>query len=208
VIAPDDALQVLAWRCPSFTSEAQQRRVDDGTDEWSRFARHLVDLAQSGEDGELPAVMGALEQLLSEGDDATVSFVRTGIIEEIQNITSHRDVPVEPSRFRELLGPEAAEVWDEFDESWLAAAAHRGMQVQLPSAEDYLHLEGDQRRKMQAMTRELPDGTLARPSDVLRYEAVRYDDQLERRATWRRRLPLVWLTIGLAVLVICIIAVS
>lgn len=206
MIAPDEALESLRSACPSFASAV--RRTDDDTDEWSRFARHLVDLAQAGDAGEFPSVIGALEHLLAEGDDDTVAYVRTGIIEEIQNITSHRDVPVEPSQFRDLLGPEAAEVWDELDESWLAAAAHRGMQVDLPSATEYLDLDADQRRKMQAMTRELPDGTLARPSDVLRYETVRYDDQLERRARWRRRLPLVWLTIGLAVLVVCIIATS
>lgn len=211
MIGKVEAMVLLREACPSFTAWRDASDVDDPEGfarmaELSELARHLVDAAERGEADELPAVIAAVELVLADASPAMVSMVRTHFIEDIQNITSHRDVGVTPDAFRSVLGPLALEVWDELDESWRSAASQPGTSPDdRPDVETYLGLDRDERRRLQAMTRELPDGTLARPSDVLRYEVGAYDDQLERRNTRRRRYP--WLVLGIALLVLaaCII---
>lgn len=175
---------MLADACPSYRALHPGRpdAPDSGDagaepyDDLGEFAHHLVDLAASGEASEFPAVFRVVEQLLTEGDSETVSLVRTGLIEDLQNITSHRDVTVSADAFVPVLGPVAAEVWADLDEAWAAAGAAASSRGAGEPAEDYLDLGATDRRRIQSMTRELPDGTLARPSDVLRYEARQYDE--------------------------------
>jgi hypothetical protein len=188
VIASQQVMVMLADACPSYRALHPGRpdplvaldpdRVVGGEqyDELGELAHHLVDLAAAGDASELPAVFAVVEQLLTEGDSETVSLIRTGLIEDLQNITSHRDVSVSPDAFVAVLGPTAAEVWADLDEAWVAAGADASMRGRREPAEDYLDLGVTDRRRIQSMTRELPDGTLARPSDVLRYEARQYDE--------------------------------
>jgi hypothetical protein len=214
MIGKVEAMALLREACPSFTGWRDASALDDPEGfarmaELSDLARHVVDAAERGEADELPGVFAAVERVLGDASPAMVSMVRTHFIEDIQNITSHRDVAVAPDAFRSVLGPLALEVWDELDESWRAASTQPGTSPDdRPDVATYLGLDSDERRRLQAMTRELPDGTLARPSDVLRYEAGAYDDQLERRATRRRRYPWVVLGVALLVLAACIIITS
>ncbi|MDZ7731941.1 MAG: hypothetical protein U5R31_01450 [Acidimicrobiia bacterium] len=201
VITGDDVLPMLIDACPSFVARADVPEVADG-DPLPAFAHHLVELATSGDASELPAVFTVVDAVLDEGDGFAVSIVRTGLIEELQNIASHRDVPVDPDDLRPVLGPRATEVWDELDAAWQAAAdAELGDRRRSP-AETYLHLGHVDRRKIQSMTRELPDGTLAAPSDVVRYEAARYDEELGRWLRVMRRAPLVAVGLVLVALVL------
>jgi hypothetical protein len=193
VIGRAQVLPLLVAACPSFRAAHPAIAIDesgmiDPFEQLGAFAHHLVDLAADGRADELPAVFAVVEDVLADGDGEAVTFVRTGLIEDIQNITSHRDVTVEPDAFVAVLGPAAAEVWQQLDESWTAAAAERASRE---PAEDYLLLGATDRRRMQSMTRELPDGTLARPSDVLRYEAHQYDETLTEFRRFIRR-SIVW----------------
>jgi hypothetical protein len=213
VIPRLEALALLRDACPSFAS---LHPVFDDADELgfgamsevSALARHLVDLAEVGDAGEFPAVFDVVERLLAGGDDETVRLLRTCLIEDMQNITSHRDAAVATSELRELLGEDAREVWDELDESWAAATRHSISAEPRPPAAEFLDLGLTDRRNLQSEARELADGTLARPSDVLRYEASRFDDAVDRRAEHRRRRPLIMLMVVLMVLCVLIIAVS
>jgi len=167
---------LLVEACPSFAASRYGGSEADLYEELGAFAHHLVDLAERRDADEFPAVFEVVDAVLAQGDDAAVAAVRTSLIEDLQNITSHRDVAVDPDAFIGVLGPLAAEVWEQLDEAWAAAALDSADRPGRIPAEDYLFLGDADRRRVQSMTRELPDGTLARPSDVLRYEAQQYDE--------------------------------
>src|SRR5829696_4528145 len=199
MIRRDEALLLLRDACPSFRAFEVPQYPDDphgfgDMAELSTLARHLVDLAERGDAEEFPAVFAIVEHLLADGDEDTVAYVRTHLLEDIQNITSHRDVAVGPDAFRSVLGPVALDAWDELDDAWQAAVRHADADADpatkpRPRATDYLHL-AESRREVQSMTREMPDGTLASPADVLRYEATLHDEQIDRRNFHLRVVPL------------------
>lgn len=199
----------LRGACPSFRAYEVPQFPDDAHGfadmaELSSLARHLVDLAERGDAEEFPAVFGVVEHLLIDGDDDTVAYVRTHLLEDIQNITSHRDISVDPDSFRAVLGPVALDAWDELDEAWQAAVRHADADPAMkprPKATDYLHLS-ESRFEVQSMTREMPDGTLASPADVLRYEAAQHDEQLDRRNFHLRIVPLTLILIALLIVLI------
>jgi hypothetical protein len=209
VIHRDEALVMLRDACPSFRAyDVPSFPVDPhgfgDMAELSTLARHLVDLAEMGDAEEFPAVFAVVESLLRDGDTDTVGYVRTHLIEDIQNITSHRDVRVCPADFRAVLGPTTTDVWDEIDESWDAAVRFADANPDAPPrsrVEDHLDAAA-MRREIQAMTREMPDGTLASPADVLRYEAEAHDAQIDRRNFHLRIVPI---TLIVVAIVICII---
>jgi hypothetical protein len=208
VIRRDEALVLLRDACPSFRAFDVPSFPEDphgfgDMAELSALARHLVDLAEDGDAEEFPAVFAVVERLLCDGDADTEGYVRTHLLEDIQNITSHRDVHVAPDAFRGLLGPVTTQVWDELDESWRAAARLADDDPDAPPrpfVDDHL-VPGASRREIQAMTREMPDGTLASPADVLRYEATVHDEQLDQR---NFRLRVVPVALVLVALLICL----
>jgi hypothetical protein len=207
VITGDEVMRLLSDASPSWSAlhpgEVSASAEDDLAEyePVAEFAHHLVDLAARGDASELPAVAEVVEAVLVDGDAMAVSLIRTGLIEDLQNITSHRDVPVRPDAFRAVLGPRAVEVWDELDEAWAAATptGHGEGRGGRSPATAYLDLAPTDRRRVQSMTRELPDGTLASPSDVLRYEAEQYDAELGRWLRFARAGPVVYIV---AILVI------
>lgn len=208
MIPRDEALLLLRDACPSFAAHDVPRFADDvrgfgDMAEMSALARHLVDRAEHGEADDLPAVFEVVDRLIADGEPETVAFVRTHLIEDIQNITSHRDVAVAPGAFREVLGPDAQEIWDELDEAWTAAAAHAVAdgQPRLTMA-DYFALGPGARREAQSMTREMDDGMLAGPADVLRFEATRHDEQLELRHTRLRIVPAVLVVTAIVIVLV------
>jgi hypothetical protein len=208
VIRRDEALMLLRDACPSFRGFEVPQYPDDqhgfaDMAELSALARHLVDLAERGDAEEFPAVFAVVDRLLGDGDDDTVAYVRTHLLEDVQNITSHRDVCVSPDAFRAVLGPLGLDAWDELDEAWQAAIRHADMDAggrARPRATDYLdahHL----RREVQSMTREMSDGTLASPADVLRYEAAQHDEQLDSRNFHLRVVPIALVLVALLLIV-------
>lgn len=211
MIQRDEALLLLRDACPSFRAHEVPAFADDphgfgDMAELSALARHLVDLAEAGEAEEFPAVFAVVDQLLVRGDEDTIAYLRTHLLEDIQNITSHRDVRVAPADFRAVLGPAAAASWDELDEAWTEAGLHASeLGERRRQAEDYLSMGPTDRREAQSMTREMADGTLVSPADVLRYEATRHDEQLEHRNRRVRWVPLA--LVGVAVL-ICVLGVA
>jgi hypothetical protein len=208
MIRRDEALLLLRDACPSFRAHEVPAFADDphgfgDMAELSSLARHLVDLAEDGDAEEFPAVFVVVDQLLVQGDEDTVAYVRTHLLEDVQNITSHRDVRVRPTDFRAVLGPVATAAWDELDEAWTEAGRHATeIGERRRQAEDYLAMGPTDRREAQSMTREMADGTLVSPADVLRFEATRHDEQLVHRNRRLRWLPLALVTLAL---VICVL---
>jgi hypothetical protein len=84
------------------------------------IAHHLVDSLERGDLSEFPAAFAVLERCLLEGDEKAKELATVGIIEDIQNIASHR--PFGPSVFYEWLGPESQAAWNELCEFWRKVA--------------------------------------------------------------------------------------
>jgi hypothetical protein len=214
MIQRDEGLLLLRDACPSFRAHEIPAFAEDphgfgDMAELSALARHLVDLAEAGDAEEFPAVFAVVDQLLVRGDEHTVAYVRTHLLEDIQNITSHRDVRVAPDDFRAVLGPAAAAAWDELDEAWTEAGRHASeIGERRRQAEDYLAMGPTDRREAQSMTREMADGSLVSPADVLRYEATRHDEQLGRRNVRLRWLPLAVVALAVALCLLGVVVVK
>ena len=150
------------------------------------FAHHVVDQVASGRTADVAATFAIVEDVLATGSGHEVSVVRNGFLETLQNIVSHRDVPLTGSDFLSLLGPRSAVEWHELNETWLLAAAARpdGGAVSL---DDYLNVaDPDLRRHLQANRRELTDGRLIGVSDVLAYEQSQAAARLPTTVRMRR----------------------
>lgn len=203
MIEGDEVMGRLAAACPSWAARNPVAAAAplDGPRDYEpvgAFAHHLVDRADQGDTDEFPAVFATVEEILDDGDADAVSLIRTGLIEDLQNITSHRDVSIDGAQVRSFAGPATAAVWDELDEAWSAATTTFDAKAR-PPAEEFLDLAPTERRRIQSMTRELPDGTLAAPSDVLRYEAEQYDEELGRWLRFMRVSPVVYVVLILVV---------
>ena len=179
MIASDEAFDLLVGACPSyFAAEDLDRYVssleDDGTPDLfvrtSAFAHHLVGLIEAGRTDEVRAVAEVLERLLDDGDEDTAELVELGLIESLQNIVSHRDVPVDADQVLALLGPSAAAVWLDHDKLWIDAGKwrHDGPRV---DEEAYAGIgDPDLRRYFQAHKRRLDDGVLIGANDIVHYQ--------------------------------------
>jgi len=120
--------------CPSI-GPAWQEHLDFWGDEPDRgnfndaavIAHHLVDGFERGETSELPAAFALLERCLTEGDGQVRNLVMVGVIEDVQNVSSHR--PFGSDVFLGWLGPESRAAWDEVAGWWekLAEAKAAGL---------------------------------------------------------------------------------
>ncbi len=134
------------------------------------FAHHVVELVAAGRTADVAPTFAIVEEVLTRGSAHEVSVVRNGFLETLQNIVSHRDVPLTGADFLPLLGPRSEAEWHELNEVWLLAAASRpeGGAV---TVDEYLAVgDPDLRRHLQANRRELTDGRMIGVSDVLAYE--------------------------------------
>lgn len=83
------------------------------------IARHVVSLTAIGGQWELHAIFATVEELL--GEDLTGEargILVTGLLEGVQNITSHGDSPVGQSTFVPFLGPLTLRAWGDLHEGW------------------------------------------------------------------------------------------
>ena len=82
----------------------------------SVIAHHLVDCFEQGRHNEFPTVFALMERFLSEGDKAVRDLIMIGLIEDIQNIASHKSFG--PEVFVSWLGAMSQRVWDEVNSWW------------------------------------------------------------------------------------------
>jgi hypothetical protein len=83
------------------------------------IARHAVHLAAIGDQAELQGIFDTVEELLGENlaGEAREILV-TGLLEDIQNLTSHSDRPVGSSKFVAFLGPRTLDAWRRLHVGW------------------------------------------------------------------------------------------
>ena len=93
----------------------------------SVVANQLVDNFERGDLSEFAAAFALLERCLAEGDQQATGLATIGVIEDIQNIASHRSFG--PWVFYEWLGPRSRAAWDELCEFWrqVGAAKEAGL---------------------------------------------------------------------------------
>jgi len=134
-----DVVPAFIVACPSI-SPAWQQYLEfwHGEPERGHFndagvvAHHLVDSFERGDLSEFPTAFALLERCLGDGDQQAKELAVIGIIEDIQNIASHR--PFGPSVFYEWLGPQSRSAWDDLCDSWrrIAEAKAAGLLDSLP----------------------------------------------------------------------------
>src|SRR6185295_7464142 len=126
-VTVDDVVSALLSACPSigpawqehlaFWGEVSDRGVYNDA---SVIAHHVVDSFERGDLSELPAVFAVLERCLIEGNDNVQNLVTVGVLEDIQNIASHR--PMGPLVFYKWLGPKSQAEWIRLCEFWKQVA--------------------------------------------------------------------------------------
>jgi len=82
------------------------------------FAEHIVDNYANGATAECGPLFEAVERILEEGDQQARELAVTGVLEDIQTISTHH--PFGPAVFEVWLGPKSRQVWAEIDAQWRA----------------------------------------------------------------------------------------
>jgi len=78
-----------------------------------------VALCVHGSGPELASMFDTIEDLLAVGlTPAAFDAVTIGLIEDIQNIASHQQVPIASSQFLEYLGPRTQIEWRRIHARW------------------------------------------------------------------------------------------
>lgn len=124
MIEQEQAMPLLLTACPSFKGRWATYLADHygaGDErllycELGEFSRHLIELASSGDAGELPAVFAAIERLHLEGTPYVREAATIGLLEGIQNNASHCDFDLR--RLTPYLRPESAYWWQQVSDFW------------------------------------------------------------------------------------------
>lgn len=188
MITADNAIDRLIESCPSFLGasdlyEFMAWSEDEGRpDAYVRagaFAEHLYRLIVTRDVSELPSVFTTIDHLLEEGDADTYDLVAMGLLEPLQNACSHTTGRTTVAQVRLLLGPAAANAWDESETLWASAGSHLydGPRVTTDQLDDLD--DPNLRLYFRLGRRRMDDGTLVSAADVLRYESWVAD------VTWR-----------------------
>jgi len=124
MIEQEQVMPLLVAACPSFEGRLA-RYVADNYDkgderllycELGEFSRHLIDLASSGNVGELPAVFAVIERLHLEGTPYVREAATIGLLEGIQNNASHCDFDL--TKLTRCLHPESNYWWRQVADFW------------------------------------------------------------------------------------------
>ena len=81
-------------------------------------AHHLVELMNRGETTPVRSVLDVVECLLAGPLEIDVRNLVVGLLEDLQNITSHDYVPVGSSSFVPLLGSRTKAAWEALHVGW------------------------------------------------------------------------------------------
>jgi hypothetical protein len=80
------------------------------------LGRYIVECVASGQTNSLQPVFDAVERLHIEGDAYTREAATIGILEAIQNIACHANIPHDA--FEPFLRPESQRWWDKLNDFW------------------------------------------------------------------------------------------
>ena len=121
-VTPDAVVPLLLEACPSLLPAWEehlawwQPEIPGLFNDVSVFAHHVVDSYAAGRTSEFPAFFGAVEHLLSHGDHATRELIVIGLLEDLQNVASHRSFGY--GVFLSWLGPASRAHWGALEAAW------------------------------------------------------------------------------------------
>ena len=205
MITKDEAFDGLVEACPSYFAASDLDRYVEAFEDpespdlfvrTSALALHVVDELAGGGDEALAPFFSTIETIVSDGDEEAVELVELGLIEALQNITSHQDVAVGPGTVRDLLGPDALRVWDEHDQLWRDAARWRHSGPRVDESDYETITDVDLRRYFQSHKRLMGDGVLIGASDIVHYQ-TELRDMSSLHPARRGRVPWAALIVGL-----------
>jgi hypothetical protein len=133
MIRREQVIVLLLEACPSYRARWEEYRASPEFDakllyvHLGDFADHVVDLVSRGENAELFAIIRELERLHVEGDDFVKEAATLGLLEGIQNIAGHRDVPTKS--LEEALGVETRRWWNSLAAFWSGKIPHVGTDI-------------------------------------------------------------------------------
>ena len=121
--ASREAFETIIATAPDFRP-TYERFLADWQDEdtpWylamGELAHYVVEAYGQGDAAQCQKLFSAVEHVLQNGDSEVQNLIWVGLLEDIQNIASHRSFG--PDVFRALLGQQSLIAWDE---------VNRGMQ--------------------------------------------------------------------------------
>lgn len=118
-----EAIERIVATVPNFSAQ-WQAFLDDWKDDadppWfvgmSELAHYVVESYARGETSEFRQLFGTVESLLQDCDPELENLITVGLLEDVQNIASHREFG--PAPFQEWLGPRSVEHWEELNSFW------------------------------------------------------------------------------------------
>ena len=118
-----EAVETIVATIPDFQPRYQKFLADWQGEEtpWylamGELAHYVVECYEQDDTTQYQKLFSAVERVLQNGDSEVQNLVWVGLLEDIQNIASHRSLG--PDVFRVWLGPQSLIAWDE---------VNRGMQ--------------------------------------------------------------------------------
>jgi hypothetical protein len=124
MIEQEQVMPLLLEACPSFEERwaaylSEEYAAGDERliyCELGEFARHLIDLASSGNVQEIPAIFEVIERLHLEGTPYVRGAATIGLLEGIQNNASHSGFDL--AKLTPYLLPESAYWWQQLNDFW------------------------------------------------------------------------------------------
>ena len=118
----DEVIPLLLAACPSAKSA-----WDDHLQFWGQeaagsfndvavFAHHVVDSYAAGKTMEFAAFFEVLERMIREGDSQVAELATVGLIEDIQNVASHRQFGYHV--FESWLATASRREWANIESIW------------------------------------------------------------------------------------------
>jgi len=124
--ASREAFETIIATVPDFQPRYQTFLADwQGEDTpWylamGELAHYIVDAYEQANTSLYEELFSAVEHVLQSGDAEIQNLIWVGLLEDIQNIASHRSFG--PDVFRVWLGPQSLIAWDEVDRGMRKAA--------------------------------------------------------------------------------------
>ena len=157
MISKPQVIPMLVEASPSFQTAVDEHRAFYEEEIFypllGDFARHLLELYQTGRSAEFPAIAQVIERLHTEGDDFVREGATIGLLEGVQNAWGHADV--DPEFFASYLLPVSRRWWDELHAFWRGERRYVGEGLQREiTAEDIQQIRDERRAFNEKLKRE------------------------------------------------------
>jgi len=113
--ASQEAFQTIIATVPDFQPRYQSFLADwqGEATPWylamGELAHYVVEAYEQGDTTQYQKLFSAVERVLQNGDSEVQNLIWVGLLEDIQNIASHRSFG--PDVFRSWLGPQSLIAW-------------------------------------------------------------------------------------------------